>query len=96
MKLLNMFKAQNKKTNLDVYRSGKVIGFYQDSIEKIGRDQFKKLVEKGLSIPVFALWIASGSITLGYKNGVKKEHRFRYFENKSLSTKSNALLKLSY
>ena len=55
MKLLKLFKAQNKKTSLNVYSAGKVIGFYQDSIEKIGRDQFKKLVEKGLSIPVFAL-----------------------------------------
>ncbi len=54
MRFLKIFKT-HKKTNLNVYRAGKVVDFYQDSIEKIGRDQFKKLVEKGLSIPVFAL-----------------------------------------
>lgn len=55
MKLLKIFKLQNKRRNLNIHGSGKVVDFYQDSIEKIGRDQFKKLVEKGLSIPVLAL-----------------------------------------
>lgn len=55
MKLLKIFKLQNKNRNLKIPQAGQVVGFYQDSIEKIGRDQFKKLVEKGLSIPVFAL-----------------------------------------
>ncbi len=53
MKLLKFFRA--KKTKKDgAIAMPKVVDFYQDSIEKIGRDQFKKLVEKGLSIPVFA------------------------------------------
>lgn len=29
--------------------------FYQDSINKVGKEQFKKLVEKGLNIPVVLL-----------------------------------------
>ena len=55
MKLLKLFRTQKKVGNLNIAHAGKVVDFYQDSIEKIGRDQFKKLVEKGLSIPVFAL-----------------------------------------
>jgi len=55
VKLLKIFKLQKRRGNLNIPRAGKVVDFYQDSIEKIGRDQFKKLVEKGLSIPVFAL-----------------------------------------
>lgn len=55
MKLLKIFKLQNKGRDLNIPQAGKVVDFYQDSIEKIGRDQFKKLVEKGLNIPVFAL-----------------------------------------
>ena len=66
MKLLRLFKSQNRRGNVSFPQAGrrprrasgpegKVVDFYQDSIEKIGRDQFKKLVEKGLSIPVFAL-----------------------------------------
>ena len=55
MKLLRLFKSNNKRGNVGFPQTGKVVDFYQDSIEKIGRDQFKKLVEKGLSIPVFAL-----------------------------------------
>ena len=55
MKLLKLLRTQKKAGNLNIARAGKVIDFYQDSIEKIGRDQIKKLVEKGLSIPVFTL-----------------------------------------
>ena len=55
MKLLKIFKLQKRSGNLNIPQAGKVVDFYQDSIEKIGRDQFKKLVEKGLNIPVFAL-----------------------------------------
>ena len=29
--------------------------FYQDSVEKAGRDQIRKIVEKGLSFQVFLL-----------------------------------------
>ena len=32
-----------------------LVDFYQDSIEKIGRDQIKKMVERGISIPVIML-----------------------------------------
>ena len=66
MKLLKIFKLQKRSGNLNIPQAGrrpgeasgpegKVVDFYKDSIEKIGRDQFKKLVEKGLSIPVLAL-----------------------------------------
>jgi hypothetical protein len=54
MKFLKIFRKQNRKA-VNVNHVGKITDFYQDSIEKIGRDQFKKLVERGLSIPVFAL-----------------------------------------
>ena len=39
-------------------RQKKTVGvtdFYQESIEKVGRDQIRKLVEKGLSIPVLIM-----------------------------------------
>lgn len=55
MKLLRFFKSRDKVSEGNIYRTGKVLDFYQDSIEKIGRDQLKKLVEKGLSIPVFVV-----------------------------------------
>ena len=55
MKVLKFLKLENKKIPLNIHRAGQVVDFYQDSIEKIGRDQFKRLVEKGLSIPVFML-----------------------------------------
>jgi len=47
MKILNfIFNRQKKRGRSD---------YYQKSIERQGRDQIKKLVEKGLSIPVIVL-----------------------------------------
>ena len=47
MKLLAFFKGNRKKNTLT--------DIYQESIEKFGRDQIKKLVDKGLSIPIIVL-----------------------------------------
>jgi len=49
MKFLNFFRKQEKRSKKGL------TDFYQDSIEKLGRDQIKKLVDRGLSIPVFML-----------------------------------------
>jgi len=48
MKIFGIFKRPEKKPL-------KVSDFYQESLDKFGRDQIKKLVEKGLSIPIAVL-----------------------------------------
>ena len=47
VKIFKFLRQKEKKRN--------IVDFYQDSIEKVGRDQIQKLVDKGLNIPVFVL-----------------------------------------
>ncbi len=47
MKFISFFTRKNRKEKTLIR------DFYQDSIDKMGRDQIQKLVDKGLSIPVF-------------------------------------------
>lgn len=49
MGILGIFQKEKKE------KTRKVSDYYQASLEKFGRDQIKKLVEKGLSIPVAIL-----------------------------------------
>ena len=49
---MNFLKLLRKKQNKKGVR---LVDFYQDSIEKIGSDQIKKMVERGISIPVVML-----------------------------------------
>lgn len=49
MGILGIFQKDKKE------KTRKVSDYYQASLEKFGRDQIKKLVEKGLSIPVAIL-----------------------------------------
>lgn len=49
MKIFEIFKKEEKS------KARKVSDYYQASLDKFGRDQIKKLVEKGLSIPVAIL-----------------------------------------
>ena len=46
MKVFNFLKREKKS---------KITDLYQISLDKFGRDQIKKLVEKGLSIPIVIL-----------------------------------------
>lgn len=46
MKILKMFAKKKAE------RRNSITDFYQQSVEKIGRDQIKKIVERGLSMPV--------------------------------------------
>ena len=43
-----MFSKKNKKAR-------RVVDFYQDSIERTGKDQIQKIVDRGLSFPVFLM-----------------------------------------
>lgn len=45
--LRNIINGKNKKQ--------KLIDYYQESINRIGREQFIRLVKKGLNIPVVLL-----------------------------------------
>ncbi len=49
MKILKFFKKGQKE------ESKRGLDFYQESIEKIGRDQIKKLVDRGLSFPILVI-----------------------------------------
>lgn len=49
MKFLKLFTFKNKKP------VRKVADFYQAQIEKAGRDQIQKIVDRGLSLPVFLM-----------------------------------------
>ncbi len=47
MKLLKLFiKEKKKEAKTDLY---------QDSVNKLGKEQFKKILEKGLQVPVVLL-----------------------------------------
>lgn len=49
MKIIDLLlKRKQKKTT-------EVVDFYQESIDRVGRDQIRKLVEKGLNIPVLMM-----------------------------------------
>lgn len=48
MRFLKFLTKEDKKKNT-------LQDLYQESISKLGRDQIKKLVDKGLSIPVVIL-----------------------------------------
>lgn len=49
MKFIKALLNRNKKN------SHRATDFYQDSVERAGHDEIKKLANKGLSIPVFIL-----------------------------------------
>lgn len=49
MKILKLFKRDRLE------KSKRGLDFYQESIEKVGRDQLKRLVDWNLNIPVFML-----------------------------------------
>ncbi|HVZ11846.1 MAG TPA: hypothetical protein VG965_02345 [Patescibacteria group bacterium] len=49
MKFPKLLKANQKK------EAKRIVDFYQDQIEKAGRDQIQKMVDRGLSLPVFLL-----------------------------------------
>jgi hypothetical protein len=51
MKLLNFLLKLNRKGQNRV----NLIGHQEDLLNKIGRQQFKKLLEMGLQIPIVAL-----------------------------------------
>lgn len=48
MKLLKIFAKEKKRKEADR-------DIYQDSVNSVGREQFKKILEKGLQIPVVLL-----------------------------------------
>ncbi len=49
MRILKLLLKRRRKKTVGV------TDFYQESIEKVGGDQIRKLVEKGLSIPVLIM-----------------------------------------
>lgn len=49
MKVFNLFSKTSKKKRRNIS------DYYQDSINRIGKEQIRKLVEKGLGIPVALL-----------------------------------------
>ena len=49
MRILKLLLKRRQKKTVGV------VDFYQESIEKVGRDQIRKLVEKGLNIPVLIM-----------------------------------------
>lgn len=49
MKFLKLLLQRNKKA------SRPMVDFYQDAIQLVGKDQIKRLAEKGLSIPIVML-----------------------------------------
>ena len=49
--IMKIFKFLTSGKN----KKRKLLDYYQESINRTGREQFKKLVEKGLSVPVALL-----------------------------------------
>lgn len=48
MKILKIFTREKKKKDV-------ITDLYQDSVNKMGREQFKKILERGLQVPVVLL-----------------------------------------
>ncbi len=48
--LINLFQKENKKRQTE-----KILIRHEQSLQRMGREQFIKLKEKGLSIPIFTL-----------------------------------------
>lgn len=47
-RLLNFFKKGTESKR-------KLVDFHQESIQEVGKDQIRRLVEKGLSLPIVVL-----------------------------------------
>lgn len=55
MKFLNNILTSLSLGTLNITKKNKLVDYKQEDLVKLGREQFKRLAEKGLGIPVVLL-----------------------------------------